>query len=108
MKNRIYFYAYVGDCWRVIVLSKDSPTYTAGESQRTEEGWSSWHQTFELDGDTVKHHIYTDEHDCDGQSSTHEVLAAHVDNLETCVPHDDLPFSAPDWLALEDYEAGNA
>lgn len=107
--------ALSGDHDIIVTLSDASPTFAHGHSARTDEGWSSVHETFTLTDDGVMLESYTDGRDCDGRMSTHGEAFCPFDKLSAIVPWeyrdnpDAAPFRYPEWQELSrgqrDYSA---
>lgn len=112
MTKTVTFWTYFEDRWQGIRLTLGGEPVALGWSERTDEGWSSAHESYELveddEGLVVLCEVYTDGRDCDGRLSTEWHGFCRAENL-TATPEDEYGPARPQWAKLRrgqrDYSA---
>ena len=98
---RFFAYDAAIEGFRFIELTADDPVVESFASGKTDEGWWSTWERWELDGNTVYRSYGDDGADCDGRMSTRGDDSCALSTLAVEVPFgytvDTAPFLLPRW-----------
>ena len=93
------------ECYVLVRLTADRPTVHWGDSETTDEGWSSWHEEYRLTPDGVVAEGGTDGRDCDGRLATFGRSFCPHDRLASVKPcrvgdADPPAIMLPEWVKV--------